>query len=143
VLCLTKKKLSKHGRTTCRSCLYLSWRSIGRCLLLQRVRLRVYFKAVQTSYKLIGRSLRSILGMNHEQHVRKARAEVSTVRVVMLRRLGSVHVQTLGTIEFNHGLAWHIRQPYGQHGLILAVNSRTKPKVSVLIFFQLDKKYKS
>jgi hypothetical protein len=61
-------------------------------------------------YELIGRSLRSVLGMDHEEHVREAGAEVSSVCVVMLRRFWRVNVETFRAVELDHGLTWHVRQ---------------------------------
>lgn len=66
-------------------------------------------EAVETRHELVGRPFRPVLRMHHEEHVREARAEVGAVCVVVLRRLGHVNVQTLGTVELDHSLARYVR----------------------------------
>merc|ERR1719383_1573872 len=58
---------------------------VGCSLLLELIRHRVDLEAVESGHKLVGRPLRSVLGMNHEEHVRETGAEVSAVGVVMTR----------------------------------------------------------
>lgn len=49
-------------------------------------------------YKLIGWAFRSILGMNHKQHVRETCPKVSPVSVVMAGGFRGVHILTFRTI---------------------------------------------
>ena len=60
---------------------------------------------------IVGRLFRSVLWVNHEQHMGEAGAEVGPIRVVMPRRLGCVHIHALWTVEFHHCLAGNIGQP--------------------------------
>lgn len=108
----------------------------GRSLQLQLVGHGVDLKAIQPWHKLVGRSLGSVLGMDHEQHVRKPGAEVGPVRVVVPGRLGGVNVHAFGAVELHHGLARDVRQADGKHWLVLAVNSGAVAEVSLLILFQ-------
>ena len=62
----------------------------------------VDLEPVKSWNKLISRSLRTVLWVYHEEHVRKAGAEVGSVRVVVTRRLWGVYVHALGTVEFHH-----------------------------------------
>jgi len=71
----------------------------------------VDLEAVQSGEKLIDRPFGSILGVNHEKHVREAAAKVGAVRVVVSRALRVIDVHTLRTIEFHHSLARQVRQP--------------------------------
>lgn len=63
-------------------------------------------------YKLIGWAFRSILGMNHKQHVRETRPKVSPVSVVMAGGFRGVHILTFRTIQLHHSFSWDIRQTY-------------------------------
>lgn len=58
---------------------------VGSSLLLNLISQGMYLKPVQTWHKLISRTFRSILWVNHEEHVRETCAEISTVCVVMPR----------------------------------------------------------
>lgn len=63
-------------------------------------------------YKLIGWAFRSVLGMNHKQHVRETRPKVSPVSVVMAGGFRGVHILTFRTIQLHHSFSWDIRQTY-------------------------------
>ena len=67
-------------------------------------------EAVESSDELIDRSFRSILRVNHEEHMRKACAEVGSVGMVMSRALGRVHVHAFRAVELHHGFARYLRQ---------------------------------
>lgn len=51
--------------------------------------------------------------MHHEQHVREAGAEVRTVRVMVARRLGRVHIDALRAVRLDHRLAGNVGQTWG------------------------------
>ena len=89
--------------------------------------------------ELVGWSFRPVLRVHHEQHMRESGAEVGAVRVVVLGRLGRVHVHALWAVQLHHGFAGNVRQADRQHWLVLAVHSWTKAKVPILVFLQLDK----
>lgn len=55
--------------------------------------------------------------MDHEQHVREPRAEVSSVRVVVPTRLGSVDVTAFGAVQL------HLRAQQGVCQLTLPHSS--------------------
>ena len=61
------------------------------------------FEPVESGNELVGRPFGAVLRVDHEEHVREARAEVGPVRVMVAGRLGGVHVHALRTVEFNHG----------------------------------------
>lgn len=63
-------------------------------------------------YKLIGWAFRSVLGMNHKQHVRETRPKVSPVSVVMAGGFRGVHILTFRTIQLHHSFSWDIGQTY-------------------------------
>lgn len=67
-------------------------------LLLYLISQLVDFEAIQTRYKLVGWALRSVLWMNHEQHVWKPCTEVSTVCMVVSRGFRSIDVHALGAV---------------------------------------------
>lgn len=71
-----------------------------------------YQQMSSPGYKLIGWAFRSILGMNHKQHVRETRPKVSPVSVVMAGGFRGVHILTFRTIQFHHSFSWDIRQTY-------------------------------
>lgn len=52
-------------------------------LELQLVGHRMDLETVEPGHKLVGRPLGPVLGVHHEQHVRKTSAEVGAVRVVV------------------------------------------------------------
>lgn len=53
--------------------------------------------------------LGSVLGMDHEYHVREAGPEVGAVSVVVPRGLGRVHVHAARTVQLHHRLAGNVR----------------------------------
>lgn len=59
--------------------------------------------------KLIGWAFGTVLGMHHEQHMRESSTEVSTVGMMVSRRLWCVHVDAFGAIGFHHSLTRNIR----------------------------------
>lgn len=89
--------------------------------------------------KLVGWSLWSVFGMNHEKHVWKTSSEVSAIGVMMFGGFWHVNIKTFWTIQFNHGFAWYIRKTNGQHWLIFAIDTWTKAEIAVLILFKLLK----
>lgn len=58
--------------------------------------------------ELIGGPLGSVLGVNHEEHVREAGAEIGSVCVVMPGGLGRVDVHTFRAVQLHHGLSWDV-----------------------------------
>ena len=95
-----------------------------------------------------------MLGMHHEEHVWKARTKVRPVDIMMPVTFRCVRLHTSGTVEFHHGFADHFGETdlriqaivqsdstfllfaYRQHGLIVAVNTRTEAKLTVLEFLE-------
>merc|ERR1719319_908136 len=93
----------------------------------------VDLEAVESGNELVGRPLGPVLGVHHEQHVWEPRAEVRAVRVVVPGRLGGVDVHALGAVELDHGLARHVREADGHHGLVLAVDPGAVAEVPRLV----------
>ena len=62
----------------------------------------VDFESVESWNELVGGSLRPVLRMDHEEHVRKPGAEVRAVGVVVSRRLRRVHVHALRAVQLHH-----------------------------------------
>ena len=63
-------------------------------------------------YKLVGGSFRSVFGMNHKEHVRKASTKVRSIGVVVTGRFGCVGVLAFRTIQFDHGFTGDVWQTY-------------------------------
>lgn len=93
------------------------------------------FESVETRHELVGRALGTILGVNHEQHMRESGAEVSAVGVMVARAFGSGDVHTFGAVQLDHRLAGHVAQTDGQHGLVFAVDARAVIEITGLVFF--------
>lgn len=68
------------------------------------------FEPVQPRHKLVGRTLRAILGVHHEEHVRESGAEVGAVRVVVSRRFRVVDVDALRAVDLDHRLPGDVGQ---------------------------------
>uniref|UniRef100_A0A6B0UE47 Putative secreted protein n=1 Tax=Ixodes ricinus TaxID=34613 RepID=A0A6B0UE47_IXORI len=81
---------------------------VGGDLLLQLVGQGVDLETIQPGHKLAGGPLGPVLGMHHKQHVGEACAEVSSVRVMVPRRLGQVYVHALGAVRLHHRLSRNI-----------------------------------
>lgn len=60
--------------------------------------------------KLISRTLGTILGMHHKEHVWKSSAKIGAIGVMMARRFWCVHINALGAIGLHHCLAGDVRQ---------------------------------
>lgn len=90
---------------------------VGGRLLLDLIRHRVDLEAVESGHELIGGPLRPVLGVDHEEHVGEAGAEVGPVDVVVAGRLGSVHVAALRAVQLHHRLARNVAQTNRQHRL--------------------------
>ena len=65
-------------------------------------------EAVESSDELIDRSFRPVLRMNHEEHMRKACAEVGPVGMMMPGALGRVDVHALRAVELHHRFARYL-----------------------------------
>jgi len=103
------------------------------CLLLNLVGQWVDLKPIEPWHKLVSWPLGSVLGVDHEQHMREASPEICPISVVVSRRLGSVDVHALWAVEFDHCLPGDIRQTNGQHWLVLTIHTGTVAKVPSLV----------
>lgn len=65
-------------------------------------------ETVQSRYKMVCRFFRTILRMDHEQHMRKTGAEIGSVRRRMAIRFRIVHIVTFGTVQLDCTFARHV-----------------------------------
>lgn len=68
-------------------------------------------------YKLILCTLRSVFGVNHEQHVWKSSPEICSVGVMVSRTLRCVNIHAFGTVAFDHCFTRDITKTQWQHWL--------------------------
>lgn len=105
-------------------------------LQLQLVRHGVDLEPIQPGHELVCGALGAVFGVHHEEHMGETGAEIGAVGVVVPRRLRGVNVHTFGAVQLHHRLPGDVRQPDGQHGLILAVDAGAVPEIALLVFLQ-------
>ena len=103
-------------------------------LLLYLVSRWMNDEAKQSRHKMFLRLPGPVLGVHHQEHVREARAEESSVKLMVSGRLWSVDVSTLGTVEFHHLLPGLVVETDGKDVLLLTEDPGTGAEVSGLIF---------
>jgi len=81
---------------------------VGGGLLLKLIRHRVNLETVEARHELVGGTLRSVVWMNHEEHVGETGAKIGAIGVVVAGGFRSVNIHALGTVQFHHRLAWNI-----------------------------------
>lgn len=103
--------------------------------VLQLVRHLMNLESVQSRDESVASLLGSVLRVHHEQHVRKARAKVASVGVMVPRAFRRVHFVTFRAVKFYHGLAGHVGKSDGQEWIVFTVNATAVSKVYILPFF--------
>ena len=87
----------------------------------------------QPGNELFPRPPRSVLRVHHEEHVREAGPEESSVELMVPRGLGNVDVPTFWAVELHHLLAGLVIQTDGQDGLFVTEDPGTATKVPSLV----------